>query len=68
MFIPKDNGQKRSPGISTTVLNEHYEDKFPDSSLSSPGRVCHNATDRVLEVAEEGYIYVIDMEQGKFIA
>ncbi len=37
-------------------------------ALSSPGRVCHNATDRVLEVAEEGYIYVIDMEQGKFIA
>ena len=55
MHIPKDNGQKRPSGISTTVLNEYYEDKFPDSSFGGrPGRGCYNATDRVLETADEG--------------
>ena len=55
MHIPKDNGQKRPSGISTTVLNEYYEGKFPDSSFwGRPGRGCYNATDRVLETADEG--------------
>ena len=55
MYIPKDNGQKRPSGISTAVLSEHYEDKFPDSIFGGrPGRGCHNPTDRVLETADEG--------------
>ena len=57
----------RPPCISTTVLSEHYEDKFPDSSFGGRrGRGCYNATDRVLETADEGLIYVIDMDLRKF--
>ncbi len=55
VYIPKDNGEKSPPEISAIVLNEHYEDKFPYSSFwFRPERVCHNATDRVLEIADEG--------------
>ncbi len=37
------------------VLKEKYEDKFPDNSFGfRPERICHNAIDRVLEIADEG--------------
>ena len=48
------------------VLNDHYEDKFHDRSFGVMSeRGCHDAIDRVLEIAEEGYIYVIDMDQER---
>ena len=48
-------------------LIELYDPKFSDSSFGfRPGRGCHGAVNRVLQYANEGYIYVVDMDLAKF--
>ena len=76
--IPKPNGKVRNLGIPITtdrviqqailqVLSPIYEKQFSDNSFGfRPGRGCHDALKRVMEYAEEGYLWVVDLDLEKF--
>ena len=76
--IPKENGKKRNLGIPTVtdrviqqaivqVLTPLFEPAFSDSSYGfRPGRNAHQAVRKVVEYANEGYRYTIDLDLEKY--
>lgn len=76
--IPKPNGTKRNLGIPTTtdrviqqaitqVLSPIYEKKFSNNSYGfRPNRSAHDALTRIKEIADEGYMWVVDLDLEKF--
>lgn len=76
--IPKDNGKKRKLGIPTVVdrviqqsilqvLSPIYEAQFSDSSYGfRPNRNCEKAVIKSLELMNEGYKWVVDIDLERF--
>jgi len=76
--IPKDNGKMRKLGIPTVVdrvvqqataqiLSPIFEPQFCEASYGfRPKRSAHDALKKCKEYANEGYIYVVDMDLEKF--
>ena len=76
--IPKPDGSKRNLGIPSVkdrwlqqavyqVLNPMFEEVFSDSSYGfRPGRKCEDAIVRALELMNDGYDWLVDMDLSKF--
>ena len=76
--IPKENGKKRKLGIPTLVdrgvqmavamvLERIYEPYFSDTSYGfRPGRSAQDALKKCLEYANEGYVWVVDMDLERY--
>jgi len=76
--IPKDNGKMRQLGIPTVVdrviqqaiaqvLTPVYEQQFSDSSYGfRPGRSCEMAIIRSLELLNDGYDWIVDIDLERF--
>jgi group II intron reverse transcriptase/maturase len=76
--IPKDNGKVRQLGIPTVVdrviqqaiaqvLTPIYEEQFSNSSYGfRPNRSCEMAVIRSLEILNNGYDWVIDIDLERF--
>jgi group II intron reverse transcriptase/maturase len=79
VYIPKGPGQTRPLGIPAVrdrvaqevlrqLLSPLFERLFHDDSYGfRPGRNCHQAVARVLELHQQGHVYVLDADiQGFF--
>ncbi len=76
--IPKEPGKKRKLGVSTAVdrvfqqaiaqvLTPVFEPQFAETSYDvRPGRSAHDAIQKCQEYLEEGYVWAVDMDLGKF--
>ena len=80
--IPKPDGSKRNLGIPSVkdrvkdrwlqqavyqVLNPIFEKEFSDSSYGfRPGRKCEDAIVKALELMNDGYDWLVDMDLSKF--
>ena len=76
--IPKDNGKMRNLGIPTVVdrviqqaisqvLTPIFEKQFSDNSYGfRPKRSAHDAMKKCIENANDGFIYVVDMDLEKY--
>lgn len=76
--IPKPNGGVRKLGIPTVIdriiqqalvqkLTPIFEPTFSEFSYGfRPNRRCQNAIDRVLELLNQGYEWIIDLDLEKF--
>ena len=76
--IPKPDGSKRKLGIPTVVdrviqqavaqeLSRIYEPIFSERSYGfRPGRSCHDAIQKVEEIVNRGYTWVVDIDLEKF--
>lgn len=76
--IPKPNGGTRKLGIPTVidriiqqalvqVLSPIFEQTFSEYSYGfRPNRRCQNAIDRTLELINQGYEWIIDLDLEKF--
>jgi len=76
--IPKDNGKMRQLGIPTVVdrviqqaiaqvLSPIFEQQFSESSYGfRPGRSCEMAISRSLELLNDGYDWMVDIDLERF--
>lgn len=76
--IPKEDGSKRKLGIPTVldrviqqalvqILSPIFEENFDDSSYGfRPNRSCEMAVTKALELFNDGYDWVVDLDLEKF--
>jgi len=76
--IPKENGKKRLLGIPTVVdrvlqqaivqvLSPIFDEQFSNSSYGfRPNRSCEMAIIRSLEIMNDGYDYIVDIDLERF--
>lgn len=72
--IPKDDGKIRALGIPTVkcriaqevlrrLINSTFESRFHNNSFGfRTGRNCHQAVERVVDYAKQGFRYIIDVD------
>jgi group II intron reverse transcriptase/maturase len=76
--IPKGEGKLRPLGIPSVrcriaqeivrqLINSTFESRFHDNSFGfRPGRNCHQAVERLINLAQQGYRYVVDVDVKGF--